>query len=121
MKKTGVLAKSSWIALAVTVVVIGIMASCCTTIDSASVGIKFKKWSSNAALKERTLRFTASLISFPNSTDREQSPVSKMRTLFIGLSLPKRGMTRGKKAVRERLRRLLTEEPPIRLPSPDVP
>ena len=51
MKKTGVLAKSSWIALAVTVVVIGIMASCCTTIDSASVGIKFKKWSSNAALK----------------------------------------------------------------------
>ena len=53
MKKTGVLAKSSWIALAVTVVVIGIMASCCTTIDSASVGIKFKKWSSNAALKGR--------------------------------------------------------------------
>ena len=45
------LAKSSWIALTVTALVIFVMASCCTTIDSASVGIKFKKWSSNAALK----------------------------------------------------------------------
>ena len=51
MKKVGTLAKSTWIALSVTVVTIFVMSSCCTTIDSASVGIKFKKWSSNAALK----------------------------------------------------------------------
>ena len=44
-------AKASWISLSVTVAVIFVMASCCTTIDSASVGIKFKKWSSNAALR----------------------------------------------------------------------
>ena len=45
------LVKTSWIALIVTVLVIFVMASCCTTIDSASVGIKFKKWSANAELK----------------------------------------------------------------------
>ena len=45
------LAKSSWIALLSTVLVVFVMASCCTTIDSASVGIKFKKWSSNAQLR----------------------------------------------------------------------
>ena len=45
------LAKSTWISLIVTAVILFVMASCCTTIDSASVGIKFKKWSSNAALK----------------------------------------------------------------------
>lgn len=38
-------------AIAVTVLAIFAMASCCTTIDSASVGIRFKKWSSNENLK----------------------------------------------------------------------
>ena len=37
--------------LGITTLVIIIMASCCTTIDSAAVGIKFKKWSSNAELR----------------------------------------------------------------------
>ena len=41
----------TFIALTVAVVSIIIMASCCTTIDSASVGIRFKKWSSNESLK----------------------------------------------------------------------
>ena len=49
--KTKAIAKASWTALGVTALVVLIMASCCTTIDSASVGIKFKKWSSNAELK----------------------------------------------------------------------
>ena len=39
MKKISTLAKTSWIALIVTAVTIFVMASCCTTIDSASVGI----------------------------------------------------------------------------------
>ena len=44
--------KSSHItAIAVMVFSIIVMASCCTTIDSASVGIRFKKWSSNENLK----------------------------------------------------------------------
>ena len=43
--------KSAFIALTLTVVTVIIMASCCTTIDSASVGIRFKKWSSNESLK----------------------------------------------------------------------
>ena len=43
--------KSTFLALTLTVVTIIIMASCCTTIDSASVGIRFKKWSSNENLK----------------------------------------------------------------------
>ena len=43
--------KSAFIALTLTIVTVIIMASCCTTIDSASVGIRFKKWSSNESLK----------------------------------------------------------------------
>ncbi|MCQ2183051.1 MAG: prohibitin family protein [Bacteroidales bacterium] len=38
-------------ALGIATIVIIIMASCCTTIDSASVGIRFKKWSSNEQLR----------------------------------------------------------------------
>jgi len=38
-------------AIVMTVVVIAGMATCCTTIDSASVGIRFKKWSSNEELR----------------------------------------------------------------------
>ena len=45
------LGKATWISLGVTVLAIILMASCCTTIDSAAVGIKFKKWSSNAELR----------------------------------------------------------------------
>ena len=44
-------AKASFISIAIAVVTIFVMASCCTTIDSASVGIKFKKWSSNEKLR----------------------------------------------------------------------
>ena len=51
MNKTSAIAKTTWILLAVTALVILVVTSCCTTIDSASVGIKFKKWSSNASLK----------------------------------------------------------------------
>ena len=43
--------KSAVIAILVTVLAIICMASCCTTIDSASVGIRFKKWSANTELK----------------------------------------------------------------------
>ncbi|MBQ7195094.1 MAG: prohibitin family protein [Bacteroidales bacterium] len=43
--------KSTFIALTMTVITVIVMASCCTTIDSASVGIRFKKWSSNESLK----------------------------------------------------------------------
>ena len=43
--------KASIISISVTVVVLAIMAACCTTIDSASVGIRFKKWSSNEQLR----------------------------------------------------------------------
>ena len=43
--------KATWISLGVTILTIIVMASCCTTIDSAAVGIKFKKWSSNAELR----------------------------------------------------------------------
>ena len=43
--------KASIISISVTVVVLAIMAACCTTIDSASVGIRFKKWSSDSALR----------------------------------------------------------------------
>jgi hypothetical protein len=45
------LGKATWISLGVTILPIIVMASCCTTIDSAAVGIKFKKWSSNAELR----------------------------------------------------------------------
>ena len=48
MKKSS---KSALIALTITTVTIIVLASCCTTIDSASVGIRFKKWSSNENLK----------------------------------------------------------------------
>lgn len=41
----------SFKALGITAIVIIVMASCCTTIDSASVGIRFKKWSSNEQLR----------------------------------------------------------------------
>ena len=43
--------KVLWSALGVTIAVILLMMSCCTTIDSASVGIRFKKWSSNENLR----------------------------------------------------------------------
>ena len=45
------LGKGAVISIFVTIVTIIVMASCCTTIDSASVGIRFKKWSSNESLK----------------------------------------------------------------------
>ena len=45
------LGKATWISLGVTILVIILMASCCTTIDSAAVGINFKKLSSNAELR----------------------------------------------------------------------
>ena len=51
MKKSNAIAKSTWISLSVTVLVLVVLSSCCTTIDSASVGIKFKKWSANESLK----------------------------------------------------------------------
>ena len=51
MKQVSALSKAAWVSLFVTVVVIVSLASCCTTIDSASVGIKFKKWSANEALR----------------------------------------------------------------------
>ena len=51
MKTTSTAAKATWISLGVVALILFVMTSCCTTIDSASVGIKFKKWSSNAALK----------------------------------------------------------------------
>lgn len=51
MATTGRIGKGAVISIAVTIVTIIIMASCCTTIDSASVGIRFKKWSSNENLK----------------------------------------------------------------------
>ena len=44
-------AKSTFIALEITTITIVVLASCCTTIDSASVGIRFKKWSANENLK----------------------------------------------------------------------
>lgn len=43
--------KGAVISIAVTILVFILMASCCTTIDSASVGIRFKKWSANESLK----------------------------------------------------------------------
>ena len=43
--------KNTFIALTITTLAIIVMASCCTTIDSASVGIRFKKWSANENLK----------------------------------------------------------------------
>lgn len=45
------LGKGAVISIFVTIFTIIVMASCCTTIDSASVGIRFKKWSSNESLK----------------------------------------------------------------------
>ena len=44
------------LAAVITTVVIIIMASCCTTIDSASVGIRFKKWSSKFNSYEEKLK-----------------------------------------------------------------
>ncbi len=52
VKTTGSAApKILWSSLGVTIAVILLMMSCCTTIDSASVGIRFKKWSSNENLR----------------------------------------------------------------------
>ena len=51
MATSGRIGKGAVISIAVTIITIIIMASCCTTIDSASVGIRFKKWSSNENLK----------------------------------------------------------------------
>lgn len=43
--------KGAIIALSVSVATLFVMTSCCTTIDSASVGIRFKKWSANENLR----------------------------------------------------------------------
>ena len=73
-------AKIPFISLGITALVIFIMASCCTTIDSASVGIKFKKWSSNERLRggvEGTCRgwvwynpITESIFEYPTFVQR---------------------------------------------------
>ncbi len=43
--------KVHFISLGSAIIIILVMVSCCTTIDSASVGIRFKKWSSNENLR----------------------------------------------------------------------